>query len=63
MDPLKDVAGGILLLFLLLGAVDLIVIGALVTISSVVQGVFAVAAIGSIMLLIGLGLAVMLWRQ
>lgn len=63
MDPLKNAAAGVVLLFMIIGAADLILFGSLVTILGIANGVVAGIVMGGIMLVIGLALAVMLWRS
>jgi hypothetical protein len=63
MDPMKEVGGAVVLLFMLLGAVDLIVVGALVMISSIVSGPASAIVGGAILLALGGGIAYLFWRS
>ena len=63
MDPFKNVAGAVVLLFMLLGAVDLILVGLVVTISGIVQAALGPIIFGAILLSIGGAMAYMFWRS
>lgn len=58
MDPLKDAAGAIVLLFMLLGALDLFVMGAIMIASGIVSGPAGAIVAGGILLALGAGLLV-----
>lgn len=58
MDPLKNAAGAIVLLFMLLGALDLFVMGAIMIASGIVGGPAGAIVAGGILLALGAGLLV-----
>jgi hypothetical protein len=62
MDPLKNAVGAIVLLFMLLGALDLFVVGAALTVSGIVNGPAAALIFGGILLTVGSILLVVFCR-
>lgn len=62
MDPFKEAAGAVVILFMLLGAIDMLLVGTLLTVSSIMHGNIAGIIFGGILLLIGIALCALIWR-
>lgn len=60
---MKDLMGAVVILFMLMGAADLVVMGALIAVSGLVNGELGLAIVGGTTFLIGAGLSLWIWRQ